>query len=664
MNFKHLLAVLIIFLYSINCIGQIDVLKTIPRIKATSIAVPPDWALMQRQLIRSMEDAGDFYWQRFMNEGGTTIGSGPYDDLYEMFYNWPEFYMIGAKRGMYTRALAAYNGITRKNTPHFPDKGDYLHKLYKEFPPHDDFFHISEGMTLFYNLALGDPAIPENIARAKRFAGFYLNEDPEAPNFDQDKVLMRSIFTGSRGPLASSDATYNLRYGHASLYPVIENLEPEWHENPSRKAEIQALYDSTVTRTDVPVNLGATGLITNAYLYTGDKKYKKWVLDYVDAWMKRIDKNNGMLPDNIGLNGEIGEYRNGQWWGGLYGWYGRYGVMMMFASLSVATECAYLLSGDEKYLALLRNQIDLLMKRSTTTKEGQVLVPYRRNQDGWHSYRPMMIRDLTHLWHASMDEKDWNKIETVRKGQKFRPLNGEGIWGQNTLGHLDTLKYKPSEPFDWKKEMIQGDRTMGKSEYARLMYYAGENPEWPLEALKADYQEMTNRMEFMRNDPRAIEDINKDDTYPNNPVILKALQQTTMGTPQTIYFGGLPRGTVRYYDVADKRPGLPSDVSALVEKLEDEMIVIRLVNLHPVESKELIIQAGVFGEHQFTNIHYHESIEGEIKPSDGQKKSKAVQGKYVKIILPPSTSILLEMGLDRFSNDPSYRFPWHDITQK
>ncbi|MEX2567869.1 MAG: hypothetical protein WD431_18115 [Cyclobacteriaceae bacterium] len=663
MNFNNLLSGVMIVLNSINCIGQIDALKNIPTIKATSIEAPLDWALMQRQLIRSMEDAGDFYWKRFMNEGGTPIGSGPYDDLYEMFYNWPEFYMIGAKKDMYNRALAAYNGITRKNTPHFPDEGDYFHKLYKEFPPHDDFFHISEGMTLFYNLALGNPAIPENIERARRFAGFYLNEDPEAPNFDQDKELMRSIFTGSRGPLESSEATYNLRYGHASLYPVIENLEPEWHENPSRAAEIQALYDSIVTRTDVPVNLGATGLITNAYLYTGDKKYKKWVLDYVDAWMKRIDKNKGILPDNIGLNGEIGEYRNGQWWGGLYGWYGRYGLGMMFASLSVATECAYLLSGDEKYLNLLRNQIDLLMKRSITTKEGQVLVPYRRNKEGWHSYRPMMIRDLAHLWHASMDKKDWDKIEAVRKGQKFRPLNGEGTWGQNTLDHLDTKKYKPSEPFDWKKEMIQGDRIMGKSEYARLMYYAGENPDWPLMALKADYQEMTNRMEFMRNDPRPIEDINKDDTYPNNPVILKALQQTTMGTPQTIYFGGLPRGTVRYYDLAAKRPGLPSDVSALVEKLEDEMVAIRLVNLNPVKSKELIIQAGVFGEHQFTTIQYNEPLEGKIKPAAGKKKAKDVRGKYVKIILPPSTTILLEIGLDRFSNDPSYRFPWAGINE-
>ena len=640
------------------CAGQTAAELDLPTIQANIIEAPPDWALMQRRIIEAMEDSGDFYWQRFMNEGGTTISQGPYDDLYEMFYNWPDFYMIGADKRFFSRALTAYNGITRSNTPYPPDSSDYFHRLYKEFPPDDDFFHISEGMTLFYNLALGGPTIAENIERAKRFAGFYMGEDPEALNFDPDQKLIRSIFTGSRGPRASSDAIYNLRYGHASLYPIVKDLEPDWHENPARLKEIQILYDSMVTRTDVPVNLGSTGLITNAYLYTGEEKYKTWVLDYVDSWMERIELNDGMLPDNIGLNGQIGAYRNGQWWGGLYGWYGRYGVMMMFASLSVASECAYLLSGDKKYLNLLRSQVDQLMKRSVTTPEGQALVPYRRNAKGWHSFRPMMIRDLAHLWHASMEAKDWQRIETVYQGQKFRPLNMEGIWGQNTLDHLDSVEYKPAEPFDWSQEMIQGDRTMGKSEYARLMYYAGKNPNWPLEALKADFQEMTNRMEFMRNDPRAVTEINKDDTYPNNPVIIKALQQTTMGTPQTIYFGGLLRAVVRYYDIENIRPGLPSEVSALVESLQEKQVSLRLVNLDPVEKKELIIQAGAFGEHQFTNIQYLNTDESGVHQ---EKQSKLVDGKYVKIILPPSTSILLELGMARFTNQPSYRFPWHKV---
>lgn len=650
-NLPPCFLMVIYFLFPICLFSQIkQATINFPTISADSIESPPDWAIMQRRLIHAMEEAGDFYWDRFTNEGGSTINEGPYDDLYEMFYNWPDFYMIGGNKRFFDRALLAYNGITRTNTPYPPDEGDYFHRLYKEFPTHDDFFHISEGMTLFYNLGLGDPKIPENILRAQRFAGFYLNEDPEAPNFDPKLQLVKSIFTGSKGPLRSSDASYNLRYGHASLYPVVKYLEPTWHETPQRTKEIQLLYDSVVTKTDVPVNLGITGLMTHAYLLTGEDKYKDWVLNYVERWMKNIEENNGILPDNIGLSGKIGEYRDGQWWGGLYGWYGRYGTMMMFAAMSVASECAYLLSGDPKYLDLLRSQLTASLNRSITAEMGQVLVPYRHYQKGWHSYRPMMIRDVAHLWHASMEERDWQLIEKIRKGHKFRPLNGEGIWGRNTLDHLDTLKYEPEKPFDWNEEMVLGDRTMGKSEYARIQYYAGQNPDWPLKALKADFQEMTRRMAFMRQDQRAISDIKGDDTYPNNPVVIKALQQTTMGTPQTIYFGGLSRATIRYYDADQQNPGLPYEVAALVEQIQKERITLYLINLDPVHPKKLVLQAGAFGEHQFTEIKYLKN---------DTQRALSVDGNCLQINLPPSTSIRLLIGLKRFANDPSYDFPWH-----
>ncbi|NND32358.1 MAG: hypothetical protein HKN76_07170, partial [Saprospiraceae bacterium] len=356
-----------------------------------------------------------------------------------------------------------------------------------------------------------------------------------------------------------------------------------------------------------------------------------------------------------------GEYRNGQWWGGLYGWYGRYGLMMIFAAMDVATECAYLLSGDKKYLELLRSQIDQLLLRSKTTQEGQLLVPYRINKDGWHSYRPVMIRDLAHLWHASMDTADWARIDKVHAGHKFRPLNGDGIWGKNTLDHLDkATPYKPTAAFDWSEEMVLGDRTMGKSEYARLMYYAGENPDWPLEALKADFQEMNRRMEFMRQDKRPISEIKGDDTYPNNPIIIKALQQTTMGTPQTIYFGGLLRATVRYFDAVAKRPGLPKEVSALVTALSSEGAIIQLVNLNPVKQRQLIIQAGAFGEHQFTDVSFEVTDPSNSTNAKSNEKSIAVQGTYIRINLDPSSAIRLKLGMDRFVDKPSYRFPWDD----
>jgi hypothetical protein len=630
-----------------------EFISQLPRIEATQVKAPPEWAIVQRQLIRTMEEAAPFFIDRFMREDGSIYGEGPYDDVYEMFYNWPEFYAIGANKYLYTKSLLAYNAITRTNTTFYHDSINYHHRLHKEFPRHDDFFHISEGMTLFYNLGLAAPQLPANIRRARRFAGFYLNEDPEAPNFDPEHTLVKSIFTGSEGPLASSSAVYNLRYGHASLYPVEPKLEPTWNEDPQRAEEVQQLYDQVVTRTDVPVNLGITGLITNAYLYTGEDKYKEWVLNYVDTWMQRIEENDGLLPDNIGLGGEIGEYREGQWWGGLYGWYARYGLMMMFAAMSNASECAYLLSGDPKYLDLLRSQVKGLMERAKYTEEGQMLIPFRMKEEGWYSYRPMMARDLAHLWHASLSDQDWQMVEKLLDGSKYRPLSDEGIWGQNTLVELDTQTWEKGDAFDPALEMSIGDRSLGKSEYARLMYYAGKNPDWPVEALKADLQEVIRRVEFMHKDERDPVTIEGDDLHPNNPILTKALVQTTMGAPQSIYFGGLLKASVRYFDAEARGPGLPQDVAALVSEISADALSVELFNLSLTETKKLIVQAGAFGEHTFDAASFTMDDAGETN-----EQTINVGGQYFLLELPPTTSIQLDLDYQRFVNQPSYEFPW------
>ena len=92
-------------------------------------------------------------------------------------------------------------------------------------------------------------------------------------------------------------------------------------------------------------------MVTHAYLQTGDQKYKQWVLEYVDAWLARIEANGGVIPDNIGPSGVVGEFRGGQWWGGFYGWNCYSGYNIMFHSIGIAAECAHLLSGDPKCAA-------------------------------------------------------------------------------------------------------------------------------------------------------------------------------------------------------------------------------------------------------------------------------------------------------------------------
>jgi len=162
----------------------------------------------------------------------------------------------------------------------------------------------------------------------------------------------------------------------------------------------------------------------------------------------------------------------------------------------------------------------------------------------------------------------------------------------------------------------------------------------------------------MRNDSRNISSIYGDELYPNNPVITKGLQQVTLGAPQTIYNGGLLRARVRYFDVGRSRPGLPPDVAALVERLERERTVVQLVNLSGLESHALLVQAGTFGEHAFTEVKYlQRSEDGSGRITEVERKIP-IHRKFFQVELSPATSIRLEIGTRLFVNRPSYAFPW------
>ena len=622
-------------------------------IKAGGLTAPPPWAVIQRLLIKTMEEAAPVYLKRFTRAGGTVYGEGMVDDVYEMFFNWPLFFAMGGDEKLLHWALQEWSAITRQFT--YQDA-----QVHKEFFANSDWFHISEGSMAFYDFGVADPTIPENVMRSRRFAGLYLNEDKDASNYDSKHRIIRSPFNGSQGPRFTAevqDVKYRLdpQYGWSTLFPVVKDLEPNWSDTDPRRKQIQELFEKMVMSSDIPVNLPVTGLLTNAYLYTGEEKYKQWVLDYVEAWMERIRQNRGIIPDNIGSTGTIGENRQGQWWGGFFGWTSRYSVYMIYGALSVAAECAQLVSGDSRYLDLLRSQIDMLMKESVA-RDGQLLVPYKYGPKGWEDYRPMMIRDLAHLWHASMDAKDWDRIEKVRAGSK----TGPPPYTDALLANPRPEIWKPDGiKSDWNRVESVGDRDDdNRTEFPRLQYYAGRNPDWPERILRADYEEVCRRMEFMRNDRRDIYSIVGDDLYPNNPVITKGLQQVTLGAPQTIYNGGLLRARVRYFDRDRRRPGLPPDVAALVEKLEADRTVLQLVNLSATESRNLIVQAGAFGEHSFTEVKYLDPQEGANQNAPVEKRIP-VNKKYFAVQLPPASGINLDVGTRRFVNRPSYAFPWH-----
>ena len=657
------------------------------RIQATKVSAPPAWALMERQLISLMEEAAPLVVKKYTEPGGALYMAEDFDDLYEQFYNWGLFYAIGGNQTVRDLALQEWNATTRISDDSFNHRlrHNNFSKVFRPSAHHEfwnleqaaEWHHLGEGNMAFYDFGVACPGISENLRRARSFAAMFIGEDSEAPNYDSKHRILRSPFHSSQGPRLHGDAEmantmllagrylggevnyYGVR---ASLYPIVEDLELDWYEDPKRKKEIVELFEKLVLQCDTPNSLGATALVTNAYLYTGEAKYKNWVLEYTEAWMDRMRRNNGIMPDNVGASGEIGEGRNGLWWGGQYGWNHYQGFNIMFHSLTIAAECALLLTGDYGYLDLLRSQIKLLLEKSITREDGQLIMPTRYGPSGWQydppvgrsndgilpmrgvytGPMPWRMQELAHLYHASMSSEDYELISQIRQGEVERDWNEVGNRGSEKNG--------------------------GETEFARFQYYDGKNPNWPEKILSAEYEWALEAFEQLRTDNRSPDEIISSNTPPPLAILTKALTQVTMGAPQSVYNGGLLRATVRYFDTENLRPGLPRDVAALVDKLEPECVGLQLANVSTTESRNLVVQAGAFGEHSFTEIrfkqHSQEGLDESpyqwIRGGGSQTDDKVVSadGKYFAVQLPPSTTIRLEVGVRRFENQPSYAFPW------
>ncbi len=614
------------------------------------MSAPPAWALLQRRLMDVMEEGAVALMDKYTERGGAQYYADCVDDLYEMFYDWGLFYAMGAGEVVLDKALDGWNAVTRCNDDgivHRAKHGEFRHGAVRKYTPqlHREFFnkatmsgagssewhHIGEACVSFYHFGLADPTISENVRRARAFAAMFMGEDPLAPNFDTEHGIFRSPIQTSEGPYVDGNIDKAVWWlqgvqndkplgpmtatgKRATLYPVAEYLEEDWFADPVLSEKVVRLFERIVLRGDTPQSLAAAALITNAYMYTGDEKYRKWVLDYAELWLGKIRENGGVVPDNIGPTGKIGEHREGQWWGGLYGWSAR-GYSNIFNSLTVGAECALLLSGDYGYLELLRSQVQMLMEKAVI-EEGRLVTPAKYGPDGWFENRPFPAEYAAHLFHASMDPQDHALMARIAQA---------------------------SEP-----DSAIANR--GLDEWDRLQFYAGKDADWPGKALSADLNSALETLDWIRRDDRDVETMIADNLHPGNPVLMRAMTRVGLGAPSNIYNGGLVQAVVRYFDQDRARPGLPEHVAALVDSVESDRIGLQLVNTSPTETRTVLVQAGAFGQHSFGRVRYEE---GDIL------QEMAVDGKYFSVELRPATSIRLDIGLRRFVNRPTYAFPWH-----
>jgi hypothetical protein len=180
---------------------------------------------------------------------------------------------------------------------------------------------------------------------------------------------------------------------------------------------------------------------------------------------------------------------------------------------------------------------------------------------------------------------------------------------------------------------------------AWLGFLQGQIPDYPEKALQSDIGRVRQRVDMIRKDGTTADSRLADYLLDLNPATTNTLTNLTMGG----YFANGRIWTLhsrfRYFDPVKRRAGLPQDVGALVEKLGADSAAITLVNTNPIEPREVVVQAGGYGEHRFESV------------TIGNQKT-AVQGPVLTVRLEPGTGAKLDFQMTRYANKPTFAFPW------
>ena len=571
---------------------------------------PPYWALLERKLLRSQAEGCRAFFDHYFDQRGYLLcvprwggDDGP-DDAAENLLNWTILHALGGADDILDLYKLGWEGhlqqYTEAKTVDVPMARDGMY--FKEFPVMFDWFHNAEGFSAFFLQGLSDPDDREFQRRCRRFAGFYMDEDPIAKNYDPDRKLIRSMFNGSRGPLLRKatgldwagdpievEGRFRLGHGERSYDEMVAHFKD---------------YNDVVG--DHPINLAATILPLNAFMLAHEQKYRDWVIDYVEAWVERTEQNDGIIPTNVGLDGVIGSECGGRWYGGVYGWgftvtvpqTGELAHRTYFHTRAIhGFGNATLLTGDRRYADTWRGVIDFI-NRNAREIDGKTMYP-----NAYGDY---------------FGEEDWYDFQT----HPFISGAMEVYYWTMDPAHRDLLASDP-----W------------------IQYLDGSNPDYPQTALQADLERLRENQAEMRADTASPDTRLSDDMNHINPAVTETLTQLMLGGLPTGRTGGPLHARLRYFDPNRRRAGIPEDVAALVEKLTAGSVTVVLVNTNQVAPRRVTVQGGAYAEHQFGTLEV-----------DGKKT--AVEDDAFEVNLAPGCGARLVIETNRYANAPTLAFPW------
>jgi hypothetical protein len=556
-------------------------------ISIESPMTPPEWAYAERAVLKESAKAAAEFAKKYIGSQGHFRGVERWggndgpDDVMETFNNWPLLYALGADDAI----LKTYRGIWE----------GHLDQFQKAKAPSVEMarsgMYSREFVTAF-----------DWEHNGEGLAAFYHYglSQPGDLMYRQRALRYAGFYNGDDPKAPNYDKRLKIirSLHNGSLGPKLTPASVhDWGGETEAGADRHTRYATAANiKGDHPLNLCATTLGMNAYMLTGDRKYADWVLEYASAWRDRILQNKGNVPTNIGLDGGIGGEWDGKWYGGTFGWNfdpGSNSRNYYMRGVRIAMGNAFLLTHDESYFEPLRKQLENLYA-AKKEQNGRTLLPNKYGEKGWYGYGPNehfdVQRDL-YLW--SMHKKD--------------------------------LTHVARDPW--------------------IAYLLGQNPRYPEESLRRALSEVRRRTKAFREDASTPDMRASDYAQPFQPVQTSALINLMNGGNDPGTSGNVVHARFRYFDPARQRAGIPKDVAALVDTLEDTTATVTLVNLSQTEERTLIVQTGSYGEHTATTVNIGDH-------------RWTVNAPHFAVRLAPGAGARVRVDMQRYANQPTLDFPW------
>ena len=239
-------------------------------------------------------------------------------------------------------------------------------------------------------------------------------------------------------------------------------------------------------------------------------------------------------------------------------------------------------------------------------------------------------------------EKINSQVKTIDGQPQYPSMYGDGGWYA-----YSPQKYTSNTLEIFYLSMKEKDQ-LRVSDHPWVRYLEGNNDAYVVSALSADLAEIRRRVEEMRTDRTTPDTRLADDPMRLNPASVTSLIPLMLGGIHPGHCGSILHCRLRYFDPLHRRAGLPRDVAALVRKLTANSVTVQLVNTSQTAHRKVVIQAGAYGEHQFEIVKF-------------DTDSLRVDSPIIYVHLPPGCGGELEMSMQRYVSQPTFKFPWQRV---